>query len=211
MASEALSEADIDADEQAQMIAIISRNMDRADQMIRDILDASRLKAGEGIPLEVLPADMRSIIESSVATLTSLHGPWFDTSFMGDLEGKWDTTAFERVFENLGSNAVKYGAPKSLITLSAKDLGDSLELEVHNSGTPILPENLETIFEKYNRTESAQSGPQKGWGIGVTLVKGFTEAHGGRIHVESSAENGTRFIMRIPRHTPTALATKFLN
>ncbi|RYZ76846.1 MAG: HAMP domain-containing histidine kinase [Proteobacteria bacterium] len=193
------------------MIEIISRNMDRADRMIHDILDASRLKAGEGVPLNLRDADMKTVVTHSVETLTSLHGARFKTAFSGDLFGSWDTAAFERVLENLGSNAVKYGEPGSMITLSAKDCGDSIELRVHNVGEPIPPADLETIFEKYNRTDSAIKGPQKGWGIGLTLVKGFTEAHGGRIHVESSAINGTDFIMKIPRFTPTSLAMTLLN
>ncbi len=58
-------------------------------------------------------------------------------------------------------------------------------------------EDLETIFEPYKRTVSAETGTERGWGIGLSLVKGLAEAHGGSIKADSSKE-GTTFTVSIP-------------
>ncbi|MFY0527474.1 sensor histidine kinase [Archangium gephyra] len=54
------------------------------------------------------------------------------------------------------------------------------------------------LFQYFARTKSAEASGKKGWGIGLTLVKGVAEAHGGSVHVESTPEQGTTFRVRLP-------------
>lgn len=99
--------------------------------------------------------------------------------------------------ENFATNAVKYGSNSTLITLTLSRREHTLEISMHNKGNQILPEDLKTIFELYKRTESAEQSYQKGWGIGLPLVRGLAEAHGGLAKVESTID-GTKFTLSIP-------------
>jgi signal transduction histidine kinase len=72
-------------------------------------------------------------------------------------------------------------------------------IAVNNQGAPIPPEELPTLFEPFKRVKQVDSAGPQGWGLGLTLVKGLTEAHGGRVRVESDAERGTTFVVELPR------------
>lgn len=71
-------------------------------------------------------------------------------------------------------------------------------LQVKNQGNPIVGSDLLTIFEPFHRSRSATESAQKGWGIGLPLVKGIAEAHGGTATVTSSAQDGTCFTITLP-------------
>ncbi len=190
--------------DQAQLHRIANRiasNMDRADEMIRDILDASRIKAGQKIPIDVIGCDLHAIVRAALDNLASMHGDRFGLDGDGPIEGHWDCSALQRVVENLAGNAVKYGDGDSPITVTVvkSDDGPIVELRVHNHGEPIPPEELPRLFTTYLRTVGAARSGQKGWGIGLSLVKGLAEAHGGSVSLRSSAEEGTTFIVRLPR------------
>jgi len=68
---------------------------------------------------------------------------------------------------------------------------------VHNEGNPIPLKDQASLFDYYQRA-NAQEGNQQGWGIGLTLVKGIAEAHGGKVEVRSSEEEGTTFSIILP-------------
>lgn len=172
----------------------IVKNMDRADEMIRDLLDAGRIKAGEGIPLTLSPCCMNDIFETTLKDLVHSFGTRFVLKSSEEkINGYWDANAIQRILENLCGNAVKYGNEEANITLSFFENANGLEISVHNEGAPIPLEDQSTLFTPYRRTSSALASDTKGWGIGLTLVKGLVEAHGGSIWVESSAEKGTTF------------------
>ncbi|MFP5386207.1 MAG: ATP-binding protein [Bacteriovoracia bacterium] len=185
--------------EQLQKLASrIVSNMNRADEMIRDLLDASRINAGESLPLEIGECDLHTVIVSTLDDLASVHGDRFVFQSPGTVVGYWDCSVIRRMIENLCNNAVKYGSGMSPITVILKKRDDVIELAIHNEGNPISPEDQQYIFRPYQRLKSAVKSSQKGWGIGLTLVHGFTEALGGTAKVESSAEKGTTFYICLP-------------
>ena len=180
----------------------IIRNIDRLDQMILDLLDANRIKAGQQVALSLDECNLKHIAQLVINEFSSVHGDRFSLHCPKNIFGVWDQSGLRRVLENLVNNAVKYGDPKKKVSLKLKDHRDEILLTVHNWGEPILPENLSTIFEQFRRTRSAEEGTQKGWGLGLTLVRGIVEAHGGRIEVQSMPEKGTTFFVKIPRLKP---------
>ncbi len=184
-----------------QMLAIrIAKNMDRSDHMIQDLLDANRIKAGEGIPIHLQACNFVGLIRESISLLEQLYGQRFVLRVAcEDAVGSCDIGAMERVIENLASNAVKYGTPGTPITVQvARHQENWIQLSVHNEGSPIPPEDQETLFSQFRRTVSADSSGKKGWGIGLNLVRGITEAHGGNVSVESIPGNGTLFTVQLP-------------
>ena len=174
----------------------IVENMDRADQMIKNLLDVSRLRMGEKIVLERGHCDLNQIVTDTLQDLATIHGDNFIFRAGKNAEGHWSCQGIRRIVENLATNAVKYGSKETPITVSTEIENNICLIRVHNMGNPIPMEDLSCLFEPYQRLK--RSHGTKGWGLGLTLVKGLTEAHGGTIEVESSAEKGTTFTVRLP-------------
>ncbi|QRK05090.1 PAS domain S-box protein [Archangium violaceum] len=181
------------------LAARVKLNIDRADQMITDLLDASRIRAGQGLPIVTSPCDLRQVVADTLEDLTTVHGERFSLQGEEGLQGSWDADALRRLTENLCNNAIKYGDPTGRVTVTLSEDGDQVEMSVHNWGRPIPPEEREGLFQHFARTRSAESSGKKGWGIGLTLVRGVAEAHGGCVRVESTQEHGTTFRVRLPK------------
>lgn len=174
-------------------------HIDRADRMIRDLLDANRIKASEGIPISIRNCRLNLILDYVIKNLEELYGNRFQIHKLADeINGYWDEMAVHRIIENLASNAIKYGSADTEVIIAVTLQVNWIEISVHNQGTPIPDEDQRSLFNYYHRTNFATNSGQKGWGIGLTLVKGLTEAHGGTVRIESNAEHGTSFIVRLP-------------
>ena len=190
------------SDDPVQLQKHLSRiieNMDRSDSMIKDILDTNLIKSDMDLPLNIETFDLKILIEEVVEDLSSLHGDRFVTNLPGKIVGSWDYDKLKRVLENLSSNAIKYGSISEAVTIQANQNKDRICIRIINKGNPISPEDQNEIFRPYQRLESAKKS-QKGWGIGLMLVRGFTEAQGGTVSVKSSQEDGTVFTLDLPTH-----------
>jgi signal transduction histidine kinase len=104
------------------------------------------------------------------------------------------------VLENLCGNAVKYGAPYRPVRVTLVQINDSVTIEVHNEGNPISAAGREKLFQPFKRIEGGDSSgrPAGGWGLGLTLVKGIVQAHGGCVAVQSDPGTGTVFLVTLP-------------
>lgn len=178
----------------------ISENMDRADSMIQDLLDATRVKAGEKIQLKLGHCNLTQIIVDTVGELSTIHGDRFILNAGDHIEGQWSCSGVRRILENLCTNAIKYGDPLGPVSITLKDLPEKVSIEVHNEGNPIPQEEIHNLFRPFTRARSVEEKGMKGWGIGLTLVKGLTEAHDGTVFVESSPEKGTTFRICLPKN-----------
>ena len=107
-----------------------------------------------------------------------------------------------RILENLASNAVKYGSPTDPITVTLMKTSREVQISVHNHGYAIPPEEREHVFDSFSRAARPERGATKGWGLGLAVVKGLTEAHGGTVRVDSVDGAGTTFKVDLPLHPP---------
>jgi len=179
-----------------KLTARISENLDRADRMIRDLLDANRIRAGEGLPLEISECDLSALAQETLEELSLVHGDRFVLNARQAIQGYWSCSGMRRIIENLCNNAIKYGAGDHPVTVSVAQNGpDEVSVSVHNWGPPIPPEDQKLLFQQYRRMDSAQ----KGWGLGLTLVEGLAKAHRGTVRVESTRETGTTFTVTVAR------------
>ena len=172
----------------------ILESIERIDRMIQDLLDTNRIRAGQKIALHIAPCDLRKIAQDVLDQAMTLYGDRIVLTSPETVQGYWDGDALRRAMENLIQNAVKYGSNDTPITLTLNQDQDEVHLSVHNYGNPIPKEHHSTLFEPFRRLQNHT----KGWGVGLTLVRGVAEAHEGKIQVESDEFKGTTFSLTLP-------------
>lgn len=175
----------------------IEQSLKRVDKMIEDLLDANRLRAGQKINLKIQELDLSELVRTTIADLELIHGD----RFVVDIPEKFITFLspqnIRRIIENLCTNAIKYGSSSAPVSLFIHPHKTDFELGVHNFGNPISKEDAKSLFLQFFRTQKAERGEKKGWGIGLSIVKGVSEAHGGHVSVDSN-EEGTTFRITLP-------------
>jgi signal transduction histidine kinase len=177
----------------------IARNATRMAGMIEDLLDFARGKRGQGIPVELAPADMGDICRAAIDEL-AFANPGRAVAFVGegDLRGEWDADRVTQAISNLVSNALVHG--EDPVRVVARAHGDDVFVAVENRGKPIDPQRLATIFEPYQALATeAQARTRVGLGLGLFIVREVVRSHGGGVEVTSDA-NATVFSTRWPRH-----------
>jgi signal transduction histidine kinase len=140
---------------------------------------------------------MEELIKQVCEQFAIIHGPRFELQTT-PVQGWWGREEILRALENLIGNALKYGAPGTPIRIACMVEHERVLLSVHNEGTPIPPEQIESVFQVFERAKAAKAGDASGWGLGLPYVRSVVESHGGSIDVDSSADRGTTFTVDIP-------------
>jgi signal transduction histidine kinase len=109
-----------------------------------------------------------------------------------------DPTRGLQVLGNLLANAARYGEPGTPILVAAARDGEFVRLTVENRGPGIQADEIATVFDRFVRTRAAREGKVEGTGLGLYICKGLVEAHGGKIWVESTPGELTRFHLTLP-------------
>ncbi|WP_243562431.1 cell wall metabolism sensor histidine kinase WalK [Neobittarella massiliensis] len=112
-----------------------------------------------------------------------------------------DPDKLARVFNNILKNAAAYSAPGTPIRIVAKQQEDEVFVSFYNQGKIIPQDQLDSIFEKFYRLDSARGTKNGGAGLGLAIAKEIVTAHGGNIHAASSAQ-GTCFTVMLPANSP---------
>lgn len=177
----------------------IVKQVDRVGKMVSDLLDANRIRSGETLPLKREMVELASLIQETLIDLTIIHGDRF--VFMGSetVETHIDRNGIRRIIENLSNNAIKYGSPNTPVIITLEQDEKNVFICVQNEGDPISSEDQKSLFKQFRRTEKADKSHNKGWGIGLTLVRGVAEAHGGNVTVKSEPQIGTVFTVTLPK------------
>ena len=185
----------------ARVQKMTMKSVDKALDMIEGLLDSITVNAGEGMMLVFSESD----IFPDIQTIYEEANTVYDEEIILDckdkeINGIFDATALRRALENLVTNAVKYGDSNKPITIKIdKENDEILNLSVHNYGPPIPEDKQKQIFNFLNLGESKPNRKLQSWGIGLTLVKMVAEAHGGKVTLVSTENNGTTFSLNISR------------
>jgi PAS domain S-box-containing protein len=175
----------------------VEQSLKRVDKMIEDLLDANRLRAGQKIHLKIQETDLSDLVRITIHDLETIYGD----RFVVDIPEKFTTylapLSIRRIIENLCTNAIKYGSAAAPVSIYINPDHDKFELGVRNFGNPLEKREMGNIFEQFVRAKKDESGEKKGWGIGLSIVKGVTEAHGGEVSVDSD-DSGTTFKVLLP-------------
>lgn len=183
-------------------------------RLVSDILDLSKIEAGQETLREtVFMPD--TVVADSLAILSDRarrKSIKFQTeSGTGDVWLRADEVKLEQILINLLANAVKFSFIGGRILITSRLMDDGgFEIVVGDSGPGIEPDRLEQAFESFQRLDSAQQMAVEGTGLGLPIARKLCELHGGSVHLESEPGKGTNAIVRMPRHrvVPPAAITQ---
>ncbi|OGK82732.1 MAG: hypothetical protein A2X52_22415 [Candidatus Rokubacteria bacterium GWC2_70_16] len=188
-------------DVQRHLIEISLSNTDRLVRLINDILDISKIEAGQ-IQLRLEPRPPREFVAAAVegiAALAESRAILVEQVVPEDLPRvSVDLDRMIQVLTNLLSNAVKFSPPGSRVTVSAGRAGERLELRVTDRGRGIAPADVDKLFQKFRQLDASAMREVGGTGLGLAICRGIVEEHGGAIVVESQPGAGATFIVRLP-------------
>lgn len=181
---------------------VIQRQVGHMALLLDDLLDIARITRGK---LDIRKERVRltevvdSAVEASRPLLDGKHHH-FDVSLPAEeLLLDADPVRLSQVLSNLLTNSAKYTDPGGHVELSASVRDDVLSLSVRDDGIGLTPESLKGIFQMFSQVDSASSRAEGGLGIGLSLVKGIVELHGGTVIAQSAGPDlGSEFIVRIP-------------
>jgi len=191
----------------AKMLEMVRLNGHRLLDLINRLLDFSKLEAGQ-MKLNIDQVDINALVGKLTAAATPLcqqRGIKLDVDCDPELrvfgadEHKVDT-----VVSNLLSNAVKFTPQGGTIRVETHAAPDRVWVSIADSGIGIDESQCDRIFERFVQVDGSSSREFSGTGLGLSLVKGLVELHGGGIHVKSQLGKGSRFWFDLPlREAPT--------
>ncbi len=207
MYAEALPMLNGDGDQQTQeTAAAIARSARRMNRLIQDLLDVSRIEAG-GLSVRCVPLDPTRLVADAVESQRPLASSEqldlrLDVSTpLPEVQG--DRDRLTQVLENLIGNAIKFTEAGGRVIVGAKRHNGDVLFWVDDAGVGIRPEDVPRVFDRFWQA-TGQDKAALGSGLGLPIVKGIVEAHGGRVWVESALGRGTTVLFTIPTTAPSA-------
>ena len=191
------------SDRQTMLANQILDSTKRITSIVDELLDLTRARFGSGITLTIEPMDMEFLARQLVDEM-QMKFPMrkITLAVSGNLKGEWDKPRLGQVLVNLIGNAVQYSFKDSSVNVTLEGTKEEVLLSVQNKGVPIPPEKIETLFDSLVRAvtdEGDHPEASTNLGLGLYITKEIITAHGGKINVTSTEEEGTVFIVHFPR------------
>jgi heavy metal sensor kinase len=183
--------------EYRQALDDLAEETDRLQVLVEDLLQLARGERGLELNRETIDlARLLSDVADSLRPLAENKGLELNCNLPPALVIAGDMDLLIRLIVNLVDNAINY-TERGSITLSAKENGAWAVIQVTDTGIGIPPEHLPHIFERFYTVEPSRSSG--GTGLGLSIARQIVEAHAGRIEVQSEANSGTTFTVRLPK------------
>lgn len=183
-----------------ELLQTITHHTGRLEALVEDLLDATRLEAGQ-LSLSLQPTDLRRLVKKTVEAFAPLLG---NRKQVIELESpkaieviSVDRHRIEQVLTNLLSNAHKFAPKEGRIRVGLTAVEDHLDLTVSDDGPGIPLDEQQRIFDKFYVVTGSRSAA--GVGLGLYIARELVELHGGRIWVESTPGEGSTFYVTIPK------------
>jgi CheY-like chemotaxis protein len=171
-------------------------------RLLEDLLDVSRISLHK-LELRKEHVELAGVLEAALETSRPVidaggHALTLDLP-PEPIHLDADPVRLAQVFANLLNNAAKYTEKGGRIRVTAARVGDEVIVSVMDSGIGIVPEVLPRIFDIFSQAQPALAWSQGGLGIGLSLVKGLVELHGGSVEARSEGPGrGSEFVVRLP-------------
>ncbi len=200
---ETLSDGAIDEPETARhFLDIISKQTNRLDSIIDDLLSLARLEQDEErATIRFEKEQISSIMDSALQVCRPKAERKHITIKVDCSPSVYipvNATLIEQALINLIENAVKYSAVRTQVTLHCYNEKNEIVIEVSDEGMGIAEEHLNRIFERFYRVDKARSRKLGGTGLGLAIVKHIAGVHGGRVTVTSKVGEGSTFRLYLP-------------
>jgi signal transduction histidine kinase len=195
----AREDANWDKDTVREGLQVISEESDRLNDLINNLLDASRIQAG-GFKLERADVSIPRLAGKVVETFrlqTATHRFVLDFA-QGFPIISGDEERLRQVFNNLVSNAIKYAPDGGEIRIGGWSDSDHVTVYVADQGIGIPAEEQDQLFQRFYRVDSSLRRKTQGAGLGLYLCRSIVEAHGGRIWLRSEPGKGTTVFFALP-------------
>lgn len=180
----------------------IYASVQRASQIVGDLLDLTRCQMGPGIPVKKSLIDLSPVCERVIEEIRAFH-PQANVRFDAKeaVMGAFDGARMEQVFSNIISNAVTHGDNQFPVSVALEAQEDFAVFTVHNGGEPIPEDVLPFIFNpmgRFSQRSVVDHGPVAGLGLGLFIAAEIVASHAGSIEVSSDLEGGTVFRVKLP-------------
>jgi two-component system phosphate regulon sensor histidine kinase PhoR len=179
----------------------LHRNAERLARILADLLDLSRLDAGQ-YRLELSTVPVEPVIEQALTAVepqAAQRKVTVTVAVPGALAVRADPKALDHILVNLIDNGVKYGRPDGNVWVEARAAGDDVRIEVRDDGPGIADKHRARVFERFYRADPSRSREAGGTGLGLSIVKHLVESMGGDVGVEPNAPQGSIFWLRLPQ------------
>jgi signal transduction histidine kinase len=182
-----------------EALATIKRNVRVETRLIDDLLDLARVRSGK-LVLHVQPTDAHEALREAIR-IGSNDAANRSIRVYEDLRApsarlNADPARLQQIFWNLLSNAVKFTPEGGAITVRSTGDGDTLRIEICDTGVGIEPQKLDRIFDAF---EQGHAGGSPGLGLGLAICRALVDLHGGTIEASSAGPGrGTSFVVRLP-------------
>lgn len=189
---------------------VMARQLEHLVRLIDDLLDLSRVTRGK-VTLQRERVDLWTIVGSAL----EVSRPMLDAAKVelvvrlpeAPIVIDGDRTRLSQVLSNVLNNAAKYTDAGGRVEVAARVAHDDVEIRVADNGVGIPREMLTQVFEMFAQVDRSVARSQGGLGIGLTLVRGLVELHGGRVWAESAGPGrGTTVVLRLPRAAAASAA-----
>jgi two-component system, OmpR family, sensor histidine kinase KdpD len=185
---------DLDQDDRDSLLETVRVEAYRLDRLVGNLLDLSRLQAGSVRPRRELRA-LDALLAQALGQLRAEER--IDVSLPAEpLLVHADADQVERVLVNLLENALKFSPPESRVAVRVASAGGEALVTVEDEGPGLSPAELERIFLPFQHGSTVADGT--GTGLGLAIARGFAEANGGRVAVESRRGHGASFTLALP-------------
>lgn len=177
----------------------IRNSAEQMERLIRDLLEVKRIEAGQ-LSVERDKVSVGPLIDEAVSLLTPIaegKGVQLRAQVPADIPAVYaDRERILQTFSNLVGNAVKFTPADGTVTISASAAENEVVFCVADTGSGIAPEDLPHVFDRYWQAKTRRR--RQGIGLGLVIVKGIIDAHGGRVWAESEPGRGSRFYFSLP-------------
>ncbi len=198
-AGSAVRAPDLTSEEREELGRLVVDEGARLGRLIDDLLDLSKLEAHTATP-RLAECSVEEVIDAALAAQP--RDARFDVRIDPMIQPvRADFVQIERVLANLMENATRYSDGEPVI-IRARPVGDRAIIRVIDRGPGIRPGDKERIFEPFYRSPAGAADQHPGSGLGLAIAKGFVEANGGRISVESTPGHGSTFVVELPAAAP---------
>jgi PAS domain S-box-containing protein len=191
---------------------IIERQIAHMSRLLDDLLDVSRIRHGT-LELKMRPIELKEVVSAAVETarplLNAKHHHLSVDMPEAPLCLHGDPVRLAQVFSNLLINAAKYTEPGGSIELVATREQDEASISVRDNGMGVSPASLPHVFTMFHREPTTLGRVEGGLGVGLSLVRGITTLHGGRVEAYSEGPGrGSEFIVHLPLGAAAAAAAE---